>query len=70
MRIKSTVENVGWIFLNIADQSYLVKIVLIRHNKCSEADIAHTILITPKPSDVLEHIELIQTNRCLNGIIL
>ena len=25
----------------MADQSYLVKIVLIMHNKCSHADIAH-----------------------------
>ena len=25
----------------MADQSYLVKIVLIIHNKCSQADIAH-----------------------------
>ena len=31
MRIKNTVENVDWIFLKMADQSYLVKIILIMH---------------------------------------
>ena len=38
MRIKNTVMQ---IFMKIADQSYLVKIVLILHHKCSQADIAH-----------------------------
>ena len=38
MRIKNTVENVDWIFIKMADQLYLVKIVLIMHNKCSKAD--------------------------------
>ena len=41
LRIKNTVENLDWIFLKMADQSFLVKIVLIMHNKCSQADIAH-----------------------------
>ena len=41
MRIQNSVENVDWIFLKMADQSYLVNIVLIMHNKCSQADIAH-----------------------------
>ena len=27
-------------FLYMADQSYLVKIVIIMHNKCSQADLA------------------------------
>ena len=39
--IKNTGENVAWIFLRTAGQSYLVKIVLIVHNKYSRADIAH-----------------------------
>ena len=34
------VENGDWIFLKTANQSYLVKIVLIPHNKCSLVDIA------------------------------
>ena len=50
----NALENVDWIFLKVADQSNLVKIVLIKlsylskivlivlmHNKCSQADIAH-----------------------------
>ena len=41
MRIKNTVENVDLTFLKMADQSCLVKIVLIMHNKCSKAGIAH-----------------------------
>ena len=41
MRIKNTVENIDLIFPQMADQSYLAKIVLIVHNKCSQADIAH-----------------------------
>ena len=41
MRIKKTVQNVDLIFLKMADQSYLVKIVIIMHNKCSQADIVH-----------------------------
>ena len=40
MRIKNTVGNVHLIFLKI-DQSCLVKFVLIMHNKCSKAGIAH-----------------------------
>ena len=32
MLIKNTFENDDWIFLKVADQSYLVKIVLIMHN--------------------------------------
>ena len=30
-----------WIFPLAVDQSYFVKIVIIMHNKCSQADIAH-----------------------------
>ena len=41
MRIKNTVENVDSIFLQVVDQSYLVKIVLIINNKCSQSGIAH-----------------------------
>ena len=44
MRIKNAVENVDWIFLKMAEQSYFVKIVLIIHNKRSQADIAHNSL--------------------------
>ena len=38
--VKNTIENVDWIFLKTGDQSYLAKIVLIMHNKCSQADLA------------------------------
>ena len=41
LRVENTVEKVYWIFLKTADQSYLVKIFLIMHNKCSQAYIAH-----------------------------
>ena len=40
MTIKK-LENVDWIFLDVADQSYLVKIVIIVQNKCSQADMRH-----------------------------
>ena len=39
--VKNTVENVDRIFLKTEDESYLIKIVLIMHNKCSEADTSH-----------------------------
>ena len=39
--IKNTVGNLDCIFPKTSDQSYLVKIVLIMHNKCSQADITH-----------------------------
>ena len=35
MRVKITIENVDKIFLKMTDQSHLVKIVLITHNKQS-----------------------------------
>ena len=38
--VKYTAENVDWIFIKTADQSYLGKGVLIMYNKCSQADIA------------------------------
>ena len=41
MRVKNTVENLDLIFLNMADESYFVKIVLIIHHKCSQTDTAH-----------------------------
>ena len=37
-------KYVDCIFLKIADQSYLVKIVLIMHNKCSQAVIAKIVI--------------------------
>ena len=40
MRIKTIVKNVDWIFLKMTDQSYFANIVLIMHNKCSQANIA------------------------------
>ena len=43
MWVKNTVKNVCWIFLKTADQSYLVKIVLIMQNKCSQDDITTTM---------------------------
>ena len=45
MQVKNTVKNVDWIFLKMADQSYLGKIVLIMDNICSQADI-EALLIT------------------------
>ena len=39
--VENTVENEDWVFPKMVDQSYLVKIVLIMLNKCSQADIAH-----------------------------
>ena len=41
MRIKNTAENMDWILLKMADQSYLIKIFLIVHHKYSQADIAN-----------------------------
>ena len=38
--VKNMVEDVEWICLKRADQLYLVKIVFIMHNKCSQAYIA------------------------------
>ena len=52
--VKNMVENVVWIFLKTADQSYLVKIVLIVHNKCSQTDMYTTLLITPITSNEFE----------------
>ena len=40
-RVKNTVEYADFIFQKMAHQSYFVKIVLIMHNKCSPANIAH-----------------------------
>ena len=40
-RVKNTVENVDRFFLYMADQFFLVKIVLKMHHKCPQADIAH-----------------------------
>ena len=39
--VKNAVENIDSILMNIAGQSHLVKIIVILHNKCSLADIAH-----------------------------
>ena len=41
MLVKNMIENVDWIFLNIADQQFLIKTVLNMHHKCSQANIAH-----------------------------
>ena len=43
--VKNTVEYVDHIYQMMADQSYLVKLVLIKHNKCSQANIAHNSVI-------------------------
>ena len=56
VRVKNMVENVDWIFLKMADQSFLVKLVLIMHNKCSQAHIAHNSVNRPMPSNVLKQI--------------
>ena len=47
VRVKNMLENVDWNNLMMADKSYLVKIVLIMHNKCSQADIAHNCYLLP-----------------------
>ena len=39
------VENVDWNYLKTQYQSYLVQIVLIMNNKCSQANIVHTTLL-------------------------
>ena len=54
MRIKNSSGNVDWFSLKMADQSYLVKIILIMHNKYLKADIAHNFVIAPKQSNVFE----------------
>ena len=41
--VKNTVENVDWIVLKAADQSYLVKIVFIMHTKCSQSSLLCTL---------------------------
>ena len=41
MRVKNITENVDFILQKQADESYLVKIILIMHNKGSHSDIAH-----------------------------
>ena len=56
MRIIITAANVDNFFLNMADQSYLVKSVLIMHHECSQADIAHNSAIAPITNNVLEQI--------------
>ena len=40
--VKNAAENIDLIFPKTADQTYLVKIVLIMQNKCSHGDIAHS----------------------------
>ena len=45
MRAKNTVDNLDRIFPKMADHSYLVKIVLIIHHKCSQADITYNSVI-------------------------
>ena len=62
MRVKNTVENVNRLFLKIADQSYLVKIVLIERNKCSQADIAHNSVNRSHPEQRTRTNQRIQTN--------
>ena len=44
-------ENVDWFFLKAADQSYLIKIVRIMHNKiiCSQTEIAHSFVNRSHP---------------------
>ena len=49
MRVKNPVENVDRIFMKTADQSYLVKTVLIMHNKYPQADIAHNYVNRSHP---------------------
>ena len=41
VRVKNNVENLDWFFLNKAEASFLVKLVLIMRRKCSQAYIAH-----------------------------
>ena len=48
MWTKNTVENLDLNFLKTADEPFYVKIVLIVHNKCSQADIAHNYVSRSK----------------------
>ena len=54
--VKNKVENTDWIFPLTADPSYLVRIVLIMHIKCSQADIAHNYVNRKHPE---QHIRTI-----------
>ena len=49
IRFKNTLENVDWILLKMTYQSYLIKSVLIIHNKCPQADIAHNSVSRSHP---------------------
>ena len=49
-------RNIDWIFPKTADQSYLVKIVLIMHNNCSQAVIADNCLFFHIRSKILKQI--------------
>ena len=49
----------------MADQSYLVKINLIRHNKCSQSDIAHNSVNCSKNKQCTQTNKQIRTNRWL-----
>ena len=62
--IKNTVENVYWIFLKTTDKSYLVKFVLIMHNKSSQADIAHNPVIRCLAEQRTRTNQRVQTKRC------
>ena len=63
MRIKNTAENVDWISPKMADQSHLVKIVVIMHNKCSQADTAHNSVKRSHNEQRTQTNYCIQTNR-------
>ena len=65
LQIKNTVQNVDWIFLKMADQSYFVKIVLIVHHKSSQADIAHNSVNRSNNEQRTQKDEQIETNRWL-----
>ena len=65
MGIKNLVENVDWIFLKTTDQPYciLVKIVLIMHNKYSQAYIAHNSVYHSYPEQHTRKNWRVQINR-------
>ena len=63
--VKNTVENVNFIILQMADKPYLVKIVLIMHNKCSLTDIAHNSANHSHAEQRTRTNYCIQTNRWL-----
>ena len=64
-RIKNAVKNVDRIFLKMADQLYLDKIVLIMLNECSKANITHNSVNHSNNEQHTQTNHRTQTNRLL-----